>query len=74
MGGEKLSLPRKKDWKEGQYQIGLFIRIPSGAYVYMDVNAASEDEIRAAKQLLDTMAASAGKRAPALPAPKEPPL
>jgi hypothetical protein len=44
--------PRKRDWKPGDHQLGLFIRFPAGELIEVTINAGKPDEIRAALELL----------------------
>lgn len=44
--------PRKKDWKRGSIQIGLFYRGASGVVLELTVNDADEDERAAAVGLI----------------------
>lgn len=45
--------PRKKDWKKGNWQIGLFIRTPDGSQVASVWDDASESVKKAALSLLN---------------------
>ena len=62
MGGFKESLPRRKDWKEGDTQLGMFYRGPTGATMYITVNAASDKEMQAAVKLIYEMTTAAAIR------------
>lgn len=62
MGGKKEALPRKKDWKPGQHQLGLFYRTPDGSTLYVVANQATDVEVSAAHQLIKNMT-SASQRA-----------
>lgn len=44
--------PRKRDWKPGDHQIGLFIRFPDGAKIEVSVNAANAEEVAAVCKFL----------------------
>lgn len=44
--------PRKRDWKSGTYQVGLFIRFPNGSVIEYTVNAANQEETNAAAAFL----------------------
>lgn len=44
--------PRKRDWKPGDHQLGLFIRFPGGEQIAVTINTGKLDEIKAAVELL----------------------
>lgn len=44
--------PRKRDWKPGDVQFGLFIRFDTGATIEFSINDAPTDEIKAALALV----------------------
>jgi hypothetical protein len=35
MSSAKMNLPRVRDWTQGKYQIGIFVRTPNGSTVYL---------------------------------------
>lgn len=39
--------PKKRDWKPGTYQVGLFVRTPNGSVMEMTANTATEAEAKA---------------------------
>jgi hypothetical protein len=59
MGGHKEALPRKKDWKPGQYQLGLFYRTPDGSTLYIVADKATEVEVETAHRLIKLMTSAA---------------
>jgi hypothetical protein len=52
MGGEKFSLPRKKDWTSGKYQVGVFIRTPDGSVIYLTADKPSRSTVELAWAIL----------------------
>jgi hypothetical protein len=44
--------PRKRDWKPGTHQLGLFIRFPNGDLIELSAHKAKEDETATALALL----------------------
>jgi hypothetical protein len=47
----QLMPPRRKDWKEGKYQIGLFIRTEEGGTIEATSNEATPAAKKAAAEL-----------------------
>lgn len=54
--------PRKRDWKPGTTQLGLFIRFPDGAVIEVSVHEAKTDESEAAHTLLGLLSRSLAAR------------
>jgi hypothetical protein len=54
--------PRKKDWKPGTHQVGLFIRFPDGAVIEISAFDTHEDEKNAALELLRLMTRATAER------------
>lgn len=54
--------PRKKDWKPGTHQLGLFIRFPDGAVIEISCFDTRDDEVSAALNLLKLMTRAAADR------------
>lgn len=55
--------PRKKDWKPGSYQLGLFVRFPDGDVVEISSFDSKVDEAESALALLKLLTRKADDRA-----------
>lgn len=52
--GRSMLPPRKRDWKPGTHQIGVFIRTPDGATLEMvTMNPATDEQVKRAIELIN---------------------